>query len=430
MELTSALSLLTLFSITIFLGFIGNLIFDKTKIPDVVWLLLFGLLVGPVFNLIDTTMFLMISSLLGAVALLIILFDAGLNMDFYTTIKQFPRATVLAILGILSSMIAIGLISVYLFNFDFLTGMLLGAIVGGISSPIVVTMVSNLQIREHVKTMLELESILTDPLCIVIAIALMQLITSAYTNHIVHNIIASFSIGIVIGSIGGLLWLTILDIFRKKPFAYMLTLAMLLITYVFVETIAGSGAIAALFFGIILGNGRIITKLLKFEKRLGIKPFIKSFHREISFFMRSFFFVYLGLIVSINTTYIIYGIGISAILILLRVIFVQIAAFRATLTNVEMNIMRIMTPRGLAAAVLAQLPLQAGIIGGNIISNVVFIAILCTVIYAAVAIKFFYKPVKAIKSTDKKAEKAVAEKMKAGKLEAKLQKPNKKKRKL
>lgn len=385
-------SLLILAGFTIFLGYIGNLIFEKTRIPDIVWLLVFGLLVGPVFNLVNVEMFLSISGLLSAIAILIILFDAGLNMNFFTTIKEFPRATFLAVLGIISSMAVVGIISSYIFNFDLLTGLLLGAIIGGTSSPTVISIVYGMQIREQIKTILELESILTDPLCIVVSIALIQIITSSLQNNIIHDIVASFSIGIVIGSLAGLIWLSILHTLRKRPFGYMLTLAMLLLLYVFVESIAASGAIAALFFGLILGNGRIITKFLKFEKRLAIKPFIKTFHKEMSFFIRSFFFVYLGMVVKINSTYLLYGVGISIILILLRLFIVQISMFKAALSVVEMNIMRIMTPRGLAAAVLAQLPLQYGIVGGNIISNVVFTVILCTVIYASAITRFVYVP--------------------------------------
>ncbi len=402
MEITSALGVLTLFSITIFLGYIGNLIFERTKIPDVVWLLIFGLLVGPVFNLVNTEMFAQMSPLLGAVALLIILFDAGLNMNFYTVIKEVPRATGLAVLGMLGSMLIVGLVTMYMFGFDFYTGILLGAIIGGVSSPIVIAIVSGLEIRERFKTILQIESILTDPLCIVVTIAILQVILSSTAGNIAHDIIASFSIGIVVGSIVGLGWLSILDLLRKRPFGYMITLAMLLILYAFVETIAGSGAIAALFFGLVLGNGRMITRILRFKRSLGIKPFIRTFHREISFFMRSFFFVFLGLIVEINLTYVTYGIVIAAILILLRILVAEISMINSGITKVEMNIVRIMTPRGLAAAVLAQLPLQAGMEAGNLISNIVFVVILVTVIYASFAVRFVYKTPKTILMNEKK----------------------------
>ncbi|MBU3904549.1 MAG: cation:proton antiporter [Nanoarchaeota archaeon] len=425
MEIISAIGVLTLFSITIFLGYIGNLIFERTKIPDIVWLLLFGLFVGPIFNLIDTTMFVKISPLFGAVALLIILFDAGLNMNFYTMIKEFPRATTLAIIGMISSMAVVGLVSIYMFNFDIYTGIMIGAILGGISSPIVISIVSGLELNGKVKTILELESILTDPLCIIVTIALIQLIVSSFAGNIVHDIIASFSIGIVIGSIVGLIWLSILHILRKRPFGYMITLAILLILYAFVETIAGSGAIAALFFGLVLGNGRLITKVLKFKRTIGIKPFIRTFHREMSFFIRSFFFVFLGLIVEINMTYVMYGVVIAAILILLRIIVAQISMIGSGITKAELNIMRIMTPRGLAAAVLAQLPLQAGIVGGNLISNIVFVVILITVLYASFAIRFVYKTPKNLVAIGKKENIRYAKEKKSAVKEGKLQKAKK-----
>jgi len=47
------LSLFTLFGMTIIVGYVGSLIFDKTRIPDIIWLFLFGLLVGPFLGLVD-----------------------------------------------------------------------------------------------------------------------------------------------------------------------------------------------------------------------------------------------------------------------------------------------------------------------------------------------------------------------------------------
>ena len=130
-------SILTLLGVTIIVGYIGSLIFYKTKFPDVIWLLLFGLVVGPLFSLVNTSMYVSISPLLAAAAIAIILFDAGLNMDFYQTIKNFSRSMVFSILGVVFSMLSVGLIAWGVFGFDLLTGMLIGVILGGTSFPIV-----------------------------------------------------------------------------------------------------------------------------------------------------------------------------------------------------------------------------------------------------------------------------------------------------
>ena len=308
----NAVGILLLFGITIALGYIGSLIFRKTKIPDIVWLMLFGLVVSS-FGLMDRALFLSASPLLAALALLIILFDAGLNMDFYQMIHGFSRSFILAILGFVFSMVATALMSMWLLQFDLLHGLLLGAILGGTSSAIVITIAGMLHDGYKTKTLVSLESIITDPLCIAVAIALINVIVpSTNTYSPIHGILSSFSIGAVLGLIVGVIWLRLLDKLQGKPFDYMLTLAVVFLLYAGAEFSGGSGAIAALLFGLVLGNGKTFSKILKMSKEYNVNPLLKTFQSEISFFIRSFFFVYLGLIVVISPQYILNGLAIAA----------------------------------------------------------------------------------------------------------------------
>lgn len=383
----NAFGLLALFGVTIIVGYVGSLIFSKTRIPDVLWLLLFGLLIGPVFGLIDRTLFLAISPFLAAIALLMILFDAGLNMDFYQMVRSFSRSMLLAVLGMVLGMISIGLFTHYFMGLDLMVGILLGAIIGGTSSPIVLSLVGKFSMRNDVKTFVSLESIFTDPLVIVISIGIINIISQTSQYSAAQGILSAFSIGAVIGIFTGLVWLLILNKLKGRPFDYMLTLAVLFILYIGVETNGGSGALMALFFGLVLGNGKAFSNMLKFKKKFEIDHLMKTFNAEISFFIRSFFFVYLGLIVVINPNYIIYGVAMTVILIIIRLIAVQISTIKMGLTSVEKNITRHLVPRGLAAAVLAQLPLAYGIKGAEIFSDVIFIVILSTVLYTTVAMR-------------------------------------------
>lgn len=394
MEIISTLGILMLFSVTIFLGYIGSLIFGRTKIPDVVWLMLLGLLVS-YFGLVNRNIFLSMSSLLAALALLIILFEAGLNMNFYQTLRGFPRSMVLAVLGMLLSMGFVGAVSVLYFRLDILSGLLLGAILGGTSSPIVLSVMSRLKIRENIKTLINLESVLTDPLCIIVSIMLMQMIVaSASYSLAMQGIASAFSVGAMLGFVAGVIWLFVLEKVKGRPFDQMLTLAFLFLVYVFVESLAGSGAISSLVFGIVLGNGKVFSKILKLGKSFSIDESMRKFQAEISFFVRSFFFVYIGLIAVISQTFILYGLAIAAVLILARLALVEIGTFRINIEKSEKNIMKIMAPRGLAAAVLAQLPAVYGIKNAEFFSNVIFIVIIATVIYSSIAVMFFYKPAK------------------------------------
>jgi len=386
------LSILTFFGITIVLGYVGSLIFERTRIPDVVWLLLFGLLVGPIFNLMERTIFITASSLLSAIALLIILFDAGLHMDIYQILSKISRGVLLVFLGIFLSIGGVTLVSVFLFKFGFIESLILGAIISGTSSAVVISIVNPLKIREGVKTILKLESIITDPVVIVLTMALIQFATLSQTISLANSLASMYSIAIVTGLIIGIVWLLILDKIKGKEFDYMLTLAVVFLLYVFTESIGGSGAISALMFGLVLGNSYAFSKMLKFKKRYRVDKTLKRFHGEITFFIRSFFFVYLGLIATINLTYLYYGLIFLVILIIMRLAAVQLSTYKMNITRVEKNIMRSMMSRGLAAAVLAQIPLIYGIKNAEIFSNIVFIVILLTVLFTTIFIKIFYRP--------------------------------------
>ncbi len=389
------LSIITFFGITIALGYIGSLIFERTSIPDIVWLLLFGLIVGPIFNLIDRTIFITASSLLGAIALLIILFDAGLHMDIYQIISKISRGVLLVFLGIFFSIGGIALVSIFIFNFGFIESLILGSIISGTSSAIVISIVDPLKIKEGIKTVLKLESIITDPIVIVLTMALIQIASATETTPtipIFNNLASMYSVAVVTGLLAGIIWLLVLDKIKRREFDYMLTLAVVFLLYVFAESIGGSGAITALMFGLVLSNSYAFSKMLKFKKRYRVNKTLKRFHSEITFFIRSFFFVYLGLIATFSLTYLYYGLIFLVILIIMRIAAVQISTYKMTITKVEKNVMRSMMSRGLAAAVLAQMPLVYGIKNAEIFSNVVFIIILLTVLFTIIFVKIFYKP--------------------------------------
>ena len=73
----------TLSGMIIILGFLANYLFRKTKIPDILILLLLGLLLGPTFHVVDPTSLISIAPLFANLALVILLFNGGLNLVLY-----------------------------------------------------------------------------------------------------------------------------------------------------------------------------------------------------------------------------------------------------------------------------------------------------------------------------------------------------------
>lgn len=402
------------------LGFIGNYIFNKTQIPSIVWLLLFGLILGLIFNIrggIDEDVLFKISEFFAAVAIIIILFDGGINIDLYQLFRGASRGLLLTVSGfclslIITMFIVMGLSSVGVLPLNLsdsmAVGALLGAIIGGTSSPIVIPLACRLQnLQEKTKMVLSIESIITDPLAIVVFLAGFYMVVTARSPDFaigIKNLVSTFSIGIILGVVIGFIWLPIMNKVRKEQFAYVLTLAVAFIVYAVTAQIVGeaqggtgAGAIACLMFGLVLGNGKKILKMVNYQGR----PFemdaqTKQFHALTSFVIRTFFFVYLGILVSFqNIVFIIIGIIVLLALLTIRYVAVLITTYNGGFEKDDRQTMNIMLPRGLAAAILAINfgPIIAGEKGLNLGSNmqgffedVSFVVILGTAIITTIGV--------------------------------------------
>jgi cell volume regulation protein A len=375
-------------AIIIILGFLGEEFFNRTSIPDSILLLLFGVLLGPVFQLFAHDELLAITPYFAALALIIILFDGGLNMDIREAVKNSPRALILAIIGWILNVIVTAAFTKVVLGWRLLDGLLLGSIVGGGSSIIVIALIRKLKVTEKIETVLSLESILTDVLCTVGAFTAINILLSGEVSigAALGSVGIAFGVGILVGLGFGVAWLVILERIKGKPNAYMLTLAMLFLTYVVATNLNGNGALSALFFGLIIGNSRPIAKQLKFRTTISIDNNVRDFHSQISFLIRSFFFVFTGLLFSFSSYFsVFFGLLLSVTFLGIRFVVVKIAAVKSELHEYE-NLMTIMFPRGLAAAVLASLPLTMLGSSYQIFPEIAFIVIITTIMITTVGV--------------------------------------------
>jgi cell volume regulation protein A len=415
------------------LGFIGNYIFNKTQIPSIVWLLLFGLVVGIIFNvqeLVSQQILGQISSFFGAIAIVVILFDGGINTNIYQLFKGAPRGLLLTITSFCISFLAtifviVGLTALGAINItledSFIVGAVLGAIIGGTSSPIVIPLAYRLKnLQDKTKMVSSIESILTDPLCIVVVFAIYYMIFVVQEVNLglgIGNLVKTFSVGIVLGATLGFIWLFIMNKVKKEQFSYVLTLAVVFLVYSFTALIVGlgeggegAGAIACLMFGLILGNGKKILKMITYQgEGFEMDEVTKQFHSLTSFVIRTFFFVYLGMIVSFQELdYILIGIIILLILLLGRYLAVIISTYRGGFEKDDKQTMMVMMPRGLAAAILAikfgpefvgkYMPAYEGFF-----QDVAFVVILGTAIITTIGVSIIsHSEIKKIKENNNK----------------------------
>ena len=97
--IASAPVLLLAASVVIILGVLGEAFFKKTGIPDIAFLMVLGIVIGPILGIIQPAAVIEIVPYFAAIALIIIMFDGGYNLHIGNVLKTAHFAIILVILG-------------------------------------------------------------------------------------------------------------------------------------------------------------------------------------------------------------------------------------------------------------------------------------------------------------------------------------------
>ncbi|MFP4132955.1 MAG: cation:proton antiporter [Halothece sp.] len=120
------------------LGLVAGELVRRLGAPPLLGMILIGILLGEeMANFLDPTVMSLAPDLRTA-AVMIILMRAGLGLDREKLLQQGSVALRLGFLPALTEMIAIALFATFLFNFNFTTGLLLGAIISAESPAVIV----------------------------------------------------------------------------------------------------------------------------------------------------------------------------------------------------------------------------------------------------------------------------------------------------
>jgi len=397
--LIDANSILMLVSSTLFLGYVSGLFYSRTKVPDIIWLLAFGILLGPVLNFFDSALFVTLSPMMSIVALCVILFDAGINVDIRDIMETMHKSLVLCVSTFAVTVVVVGFVLNYFMPeyFTPLQAMLFGSMVGGTSTVTVLGIIGGLEQMVSdsgdVKVILMMESVISDPLCIVTAMTFIRMIMLPGVSFQdgVKGILFTFAVSSLIGFAVGLAWAQVLNLLHRRPFNYIMTIATLFPTYIIAESVGGHGAgpVSALTFGLALTNYQYLTRRLGREGRVRVdKRKLREFHEEITFLIKSFFFVFIGLIVVLSEKFMIYGLLIVGLLALIRFTVVSAISTGLRFTRVESTLTKLIFANGLPALVMSQLPSiydpqRQFFSSPEIYTNLTFPIVIGTVIFGA-----------------------------------------------
>ncbi len=358
-------------ALVLLVGIAGEVIFQRTGIPDVLWLIGTGALLGPALGLVERETLMASAPHVGALALVVVLFDGGSELRLEDLGKSTGRSVTMAgvgfalAMGLTAPAIMIGKwLGLVPASWGWMHAIMIGALVGGSSSVVVMPALRRARLPERFAKTVNLEIAMTDVFTVVVTGAILAIMghrASGAESSPAGALAQSFVVGTVLGILGGLLAAAALRRLGESDFAYPLLLGWLFLLHVGVEELGGSGALGILAAAVMVGNAPNLEKSSGMARATRVGKSFSGVRDPISFLIKSFFFAFVGAMLGPSWRAFAFGVGLGLLLLLARVAAAELAMLRTDTSREKRQLLGFLAPRGMAAGALALLPLQAGV---------------------------------------------------------------------
>ena len=330
---------------------------------------------------------------IGMMALSIILFTGGMDTKLKDIRPVLAQGILLSTIGVLLTTLLTGGFIFYLsqwtstnISMSFLTCLLLAATMSSTDSASVFNLLrsQNMNLKENLRPMLELESGSNDPMAYMLTIALIQVVASGSELHmglIAKDLLVQFLFGGVIGFAFGKLtvWLINKINLSNSSLYPILLLSLVFITFTTTDLLKGNGYLAVYIAGVVVGN----TKLT-FRKE------INTFMNGLTWLFQIVMFLSLGLLVNPHEMIEVAGVALLIALFMIIVarpisVFACLLPFRK-MTNRARVFVSWVGLRGAVPIIFATYPVVEGIPDSNQLFNIVFFITLLSLIFQGMTI--------------------------------------------
>lgn len=341
---------------------------SKLGVPSLVFFVLAGMVMNQFFYFDDAWL----TQLIGTLALIIILFEGGLQTKYSSVQSVVKPALSLATLGVLITTVVSGAAAVYILDVSWLEGILFGAIVGSTDAAAVFSVLGGKNIKPRLRSVLEAESGSNDPMAVFLTITVIGLIQApsfepfSLLFFFLWQMGAGFAFGLLFGKMS--LWLINRINLDSSGLYPVLTIGLAVLAFSLVTVFKASGFLTVYVMAVMLGN-----------KDLTYRHTIVRFNEGFAWLMQIVMFTLLGLLVFPNQLLDVAWQG-----VLLAFILIFIARPAGVLLSLpgktfSLNEKLFISWAGLKGAVpiiLATYPLVAGIDDSHLIFNAVFFVVL------------------------------------------------------
>ncbi len=318
----------------------------------------------------------------GSLALAVILFDSGFGTPLKVLRQAAGPALSLATFGVVLTTGLFGAGAYYLLDLSWLESFLLGAAVASTDAAAVFFLLraGEINLRERVRSTLEVESGTNDPIAIFLTITLVEVIAAGANpeakvliTDLILGFILNMGLGAAVGIVGGMLivrFVERLNLDHGLLPIFVLTLS--LMVFAAAGAIGGSGFLAVYLAGLVAGNSDIRAVTI-----------IKRFQDGMSWLAQIIMFLILGLFATPSQFPVILAPAILLGLFLMfvaRPVAVWLCLLPFRLPRPEIAFISWVGLRGAVSILLAITPLLSGLEHGRTIFNAAFIIVLVSLV--------------------------------------------------
>ncbi|WP_301099588.1 cation:proton antiporter [Otariodibacter sp.] len=356
------------------------------KQPSILFLLLIGILIGPVFNLFNPDVIL--SDLLFpfiSLGVAVILFEGALTLEF-EEIKHHGRVVQLLVtIGMSITIILISLITYFLFDIDWRIALLFGSLVCVTGPTVIVPLLRSVRPNENISNILKWEGIIIDPMGAIAVVLVYEYIISGGEASEIGTFAKIIGIAGVLGMVGAWILANLIKRhFIPEFLRNVFVLAYILLLFSTSNHFAHeSGLLTVTVLGVALANWKNFPK-----------ENILEFKESLTVLLISVLFIVLAARMNLES---LLSVGLSGIALLFLAMFivrplaVWISSFRSNLTFNEKAMISWVGPRGIVAAAISSLfaiQLQGyNIKGTELLIPLVFLIIIGTVLIQGLGAK-------------------------------------------
>lgn len=399
--------MLLVFGVLFAMSVLFSHLFERAGVPIVLLFLILGMLGGSEGLggiAFDDYGF---AARIGTIALILILFDGGLN----TSIKSFRAvigpSSILATLGVALTAILLALAG-RLLGLGWGEAMLLGSIVSSTDAAAVFAVLrgGRLALKQRVGRTLEVESCINDPMAVILTLAVTDVLAGSETTinwwPLLWDVPIQLGVGTILGigvGIGGR-WL--LGEMRLGTVGLIpaFTLSLAFISYSLATLAFGSGFMAVFLTALVLGNSP-----------LGYRAGLARVHDALAWLSQMAMFLMMGLLVYPSKLVGVAGLGLGLAVILAvvaRPIAVVLCLLPFRYPTKEVVYLSWIGLRGAVPIILGMFPVLAGVEGGEDIFHLVFFIVVASTIIPGATVRWATRRLK-LGEAQRKAPEAVLE---------------------